>query len=73
MVAVKTFNGVDEAQALRLAAALEQGSSHPLAHAILEKAGDDKLPQVNGSELCADWASAVKRKAINCFWGTRRC
>lgn len=48
VVAVKTFNGVDEAQALRLAAALEQGSSHPLAHAILEKAGDDKLPQVNG-------------------------
>ncbi|MEX8700420.1 HAD-IC family P-type ATPase, partial [Salmonella enterica] len=40
--------GVEEAQALRLAAALEQGSSHPLAHAILEKAGDDKLPQVNG-------------------------
>lgn len=48
VVAVKTFNGVDEAQALRLAAALEQGSSHPLAHAILEKADDDKLPQVNG-------------------------
>lgn len=48
VVAVKTFNGVDEAQALRLAAALEQGSSHPLAHAILEKASDDKLPQVNG-------------------------
>ncbi|EBF3461108.1 copper-exporting P-type ATPase CopA [Salmonella enterica] len=48
VVAVKTFNGVEEAQALRLAAALEQGSSHPLAHAILEKAGDDKLPQVNG-------------------------
>ncbi|MDI5454247.1 hypothetical protein MJM04_28170, partial [Salmonella enterica subsp. enterica serovar Cerro] len=34
VVAVKTFNGVEEAQALRLAAALEQGSSHPLAHAI---------------------------------------
>lgn len=48
VVAVKTFNGIDEALALRLAAALEQGSSHPLAHAILEKAGDDKLPQVNG-------------------------
>lgn len=48
VVAIKTFNGVEEAQALRLAAALEQGSSHPLAHAILEKAGDDKLPQVNG-------------------------
>ncbi|MEC5374879.1 copper-exporting P-type ATPase CopA [Pseudocitrobacter sp. MW920760] len=47
VVAVKTFSGVEEAQALRLAAALEQGSSHPLARAILEKAGDTTLPQVN--------------------------
>lgn len=47
VVAVKTFSGVEEAQALRLAAALEQGSSHPLAQAILEKAGDTTLPQVN--------------------------
>lgn len=47
VVAVKTFSGVEEAQALRLAAALEQGSSHPLARAILEKAGDTTLPQVD--------------------------
>lgn len=47
VVAVKTFADVDEAQALRLAAALEQGSSHPLARAILDKAGDMQLPQVN--------------------------
>ncbi|MFU0447225.1 copper-exporting P-type ATPase CopA [Pseudocitrobacter faecalis] len=47
VVVVKTFSGVEEAQALRLAAALEQGSSHPLARAILEKAGDSTLPQVN--------------------------
>lgn len=44
----KTFADIDEAQALRLAAALEQGSSHPLARAILDKAGDMQLPQVNG-------------------------
>ena len=48
VVAVKTFADIDEAQALRLAAALEQGSSHPLARAILDKAGDMQLPQVNG-------------------------
>ncbi|MBV8042034.1 copper-exporting P-type ATPase CopA [Pluralibacter sp.] len=47
VVAVTTANGVDEALALRLAAALEQGSSHPLAHAILEKAADQALPQVS--------------------------
>ncbi len=47
VVAIKTVGGTDEAQALRLAAALEQGSSHPLARAILDKAGDGALPQVN--------------------------
>ncbi len=40
--------GVDEAAALRLAAALEQGSSHPLAKAILAKAEGQALPEVTG-------------------------
>ncbi|EMD6906319.1 copper-exporting P-type ATPase CopA [Citrobacter freundii] len=48
VVAIKTFGNTDEARAIRLAAALEQGSSHPLARAILDKAGDVSLPQVNG-------------------------
>lgn len=48
---MKTFADVDEAQALRLAAALEQGSSHPLARAILDKAGD----------LCSCRRSTVSR------------
>ncbi|HHS9532499.1 TPA: copper-exporting P-type ATPase CopA [Raoultella ornithinolytica] len=47
IVAVKTFADVDEPTALRLAAALEQGSSHPLARAIIEKAADSQLPVVN--------------------------
>ncbi|MGG2077514.1 copper-exporting P-type ATPase CopA [Lelliottia nimipressuralis] len=46
VVAVKTV-GVTQEDALRLAAALEQGSSHPLARAILEKASYAALPQVN--------------------------
>ncbi|WP_241722132.1 copper-exporting P-type ATPase CopA [Raoultella sp. HC6] len=43
VVAVKTFTAIDEAAALRLAAALEQGSSHPLARAILDKAAESAL------------------------------
>lgn len=46
VVAVKTLQ-VSEEEALRLAAALEQGSSHPLARAILDKAAKTALPQVN--------------------------
>lgn len=46
VVSVKTQD-IDDATALRLAAALEQGSSHPLARAIIEKAGADTLPVVN--------------------------
>ncbi|SEL08328.1 Cu+-exporting ATPase [Kosakonia sacchari] len=46
VVSVKTLEG-DDSAALRLAAALEQGSSHPLARAIVEKAGSDTLPTVN--------------------------
>ncbi|WEJ89729.1 MAG: copper-exporting P-type ATPase CopA [Klebsiella huaxiensis] len=47
VVAIKTFAAIDEATALRLAAALEQGSSHPLARAILDKAAGNSLPVVN--------------------------
>jgi len=46
VVAVKTVALLQE-ESLRLAAALEQGSSHPLARAILEKADSSSLPQVN--------------------------
>jgi Cu+-exporting ATPase len=46
VVAVITA-GITQDDALRLAAALEQGSSHPLAHAIIEKAGKASLPQVS--------------------------
>jgi Cd2+/Zn2+-exporting ATPase len=40
------LGGMDEADALRLAAALERRSEHPLAHAILSAAGERKLPEV---------------------------
>ncbi|WP_236327595.1 copper-exporting P-type ATPase CopA [Enterobacter bugandensis] len=46
VVAVSTA-GIAQEDALRLAAALEQGSSHPLARAILDKANSSALPQVS--------------------------
>lgn len=49
----------DERETLRLAAALEAGSSHPLAVAILAKAEADKVPVVAASE-----AGAVGGKGV---------
>ena len=43
---IHTFGGISESEALRFAAALEQGSHHPLAQAIVEKAQGQTLPEV---------------------------
>jgi Cu+-exporting ATPase len=40
LIAVETANGFDEADVLRLGAALERGSEHPLAAAIVEGAAE---------------------------------
>lgn len=47
VVAIHTFNGVSEQQALVWAAALETGSNHPLARAILQRAEGLTLGTVN--------------------------
>jgi Cu+-exporting ATPase len=43
LIAVKPAAGLDEADVLRLAAALEKGSEHPLAAAVVEGAEDRKI------------------------------
>lgn len=43
---IHTFGAVSEQQALRFAAALEQGSHHPLAQAIVDKAEGLVIPDV---------------------------
>ncbi|NDJ58605.1 copper-exporting P-type ATPase CopA [Enterobacteriaceae bacterium 4M9] len=48
VTAQETVGRIDSTQVLRLAAALEQGSSHPLARAMREKAGELPLPEVEG-------------------------
>jgi Zn2+/Cd2+-exporting ATPase len=45
---VVPLDGCNEAEVLRLAAALERRSEHPLAHAILTAADGADLPQVSG-------------------------
>ncbi|WP_408068317.1 copper-exporting P-type ATPase CopA [Yersinia pekkanenii] len=47
VVAIHTFNGVSEQQALEWAAALETGSNHPLARAILQRAQGMTLAPVS--------------------------
>ena len=64
---------MDESTALRLAASLEQGSSHPLARAILDKAADQRLPAVENFRTLRGLGSAAKPKAAVCCSATRRC
>ncbi len=47
LVSVVTAAGFDEKQVVRLAAALEAGSEHPLAAAIVEAARGDAVPRVD--------------------------
>jgi len=46
VVAIQLFNGADEPSVLRQAAALEQGSGHPLAQAIVARAGLSSLQDI---------------------------
>jgi Cd2+/Zn2+-exporting ATPase len=59
------LNGRGEAEVLRLAAALERRSEHPLAHAILTAADGAELPPVSG------FASVAGRGAEGEVDGTR--
>lgn len=47
VTAIYTFSDANESEVIEWAAALEQEASHPLAHAILTKAGEITLPIVS--------------------------
>jgi Cu+-exporting ATPase len=59
LVAVKTMSGFDEDEVLELAAALERGSEHPLAAAIVEGAKDRGVALPDGSDFASHTGKGV--------------
>jgi P-type Cu+ transporter len=53
VTAVIPADGFEENELLRLAASVERGSEHPLAHAILQAAADRKLDLVEAADFAA--------------------
>ncbi len=53
VVAMRTAAGIDETQALRLAAAVERDAEHPVAHAIVKSAAERGIaaPDADGFEV----------------------
>jgi Cu+-exporting ATPase len=64
---IKTVDGIDDAEFLRLAATLEKGSEHPLAHAIVEAAKDRNLALGDA----ADFDSPVGKGVLGAVEGKR--
>ncbi len=59
---VQPMNGLDEAQLLRLAAAAERGSEHPLAEAIVRRADDLGLEPIEGTGFEATAGRGVRAR-----------
>ena len=62
VMAIRTVEGFDENEALRLAASLERGSEHPLAAAILESAKEKGLETAPVSDFDAPSGKGVSGK-----------
>lgn len=71
VVAIHTAHSFNQQDALRLAATLEQGSSHPLAHAIIEKAGEHKLPSVTAFRTLRGLGVSGETDGIRLLLGNR--
>jgi len=71
VVGITLFNGADEKQALTLAAALEQGSQHPLARAMIERAQGLALPEVSGFRTLGGLGVSGQVQGETCWLGNR--
>jgi Cu+-exporting ATPase len=59
VTAVYAAEGVSEKEVLRIAAALEHGSEHPLAKAVLKRANEEGLPIPEAEEFAAEPGKGV--------------
>lgn len=50
LISIHTFNGISDINALRFAAALEKGSEHPLASAVLKAAAERGISEIPSVE-----------------------
>jgi Cu+-exporting ATPase len=50
LISIQTFNGISDINALRFAAALEKGSEHPLASAVLKAAAERGISEIPAVE-----------------------
>src|SRR4051794_17846661 len=66
LIAVEPSNGFEEAEVLRLAAALERGSEHPLAAAIVEGAEERKLDLPASSDFQSHTGKGVTGTVDGC-------
>lgn len=64
--------GVSEGEVLQVAAAVDQGSDHPLAQAIVERAGDLKLPKVSDFLNIEGKGASATIMGAAVFLGNRR-
>ena len=69
---VVMLGATGEGEALRLAAALERRSEHPLAHAILSAAGDRELPDVRAFRSVAGRGAEGEIDGKHYFIGSPR-
>jgi cation transport ATPase len=67
VVEVVPASGVDAERLVEMAAAVERGSEHPLARAILKRAEGQPLPEVRGFEAIPGHGPAPSSMARP-FW-----
>ncbi len=63
---VLPVGGIDEQELLRLTASLEQGSEHPLAHAVVMAARDKELPLEAAKDFQSTTAGGVAGTITGC-------